>query len=271
MKRAPIFNAVAAMVPGIWNKPELIAQMDALLDAAGVNDIPSSYPFPISAIDASLLALVAPANVSEASLAAWVEPIQRACQKYEINSIRRISAFITTLAHEGGFIVGRRENMNYRSQRLAEVWPGRFAIGGKASNGPNALALALGGKPEEIANHVYANRMGNGPPESGDGWKYRGNGPPQLTGADNHRAFAEAIGKSVADATAYIGTLEGGIEAAAWFWDANDINRLADTPGISDETKRINGGTIGINDRQSKFDKLVAEFLRREKLRAAVS
>lgn len=268
MKRAPIFNAVAAMVPGIWNKPGLIAQMDALLDAAGVSDIPSAYPFPISAIDAKTLKKVAPANVSEAALEAWVEPIQRACLKYEINTIRRIAAFITTLAHEGGFAVGKRENMNYRAQRLAEVWPGRFAIGGKASNGPNPLALSLGGKPEEIANHVYANRMGNGPPQSGDGWKYRGNGPPQLTGADNHRAFAEAIGKSVDDAVEYIGTLEGGIEAAAWFWEENDINRLADTPGISDETKRINGGTVGIGDRQAKFNTLVDELLAAEKIHA---
>ena len=112
------------------------------------------------------------------------------------------------------------------------------------------------------------NRMGNGPPESGDGWKYRGNGPPQLTGADNHRAFAEAIGKSVDDAVAYIGTLEGGIEAAAWFWEENDINRLADTPGVADETKRINGGTVGIEDRQSKFNTLVDELLAAEKIHA---
>lgn len=268
MKRAPIFSAVAAMVPGIWNKPGLIAQMDALLDAAGVSDLPSAYPFPISAIDAKLLKKVAPANVSEAALEAWVEPIRRACLKYQINTIRRVAAFITTLAHEGGFVVGKRENMNYRAARLAEVWPGRFAI----SSGfpPSASANGFGplaARPP-IANHVYANRMGNGPPESGDGWKYRGNGPPQLTGADNHRAFAEAIGKSVDDAVAYIGTLEGGIEAAAWFWEENDINRLADTPGVADETKRINGGTVGIEDRQSKFNTLVDELLAAEKIHA---
>lgn len=267
MKRAPIFNAVAAMVPGIWNKPGLIAQMDALLDAAGVSDIPSAYPFPISAIDAKTLKKVAPANVSEAALEAWVEPIQRVCLKYEINTIRRIAAFITTLAHEGGFIVGRRENMNYSAKRLSEVWPTRYAKNG-VKGVPNSLAIGLGGKPEFIANDVYANRMGNGPAKSGDGWKYRGNGPPQLTGFDNHRAFAEAIGKSVDDAVEYIGTLEGGIEAAAWFWEENDINRLADTPGISDETKRINGGTVGIGDRQAKFNTLVDELLAAEKIHA---
>ena len=119
---------------------------------------------------------------------------------------------------------------------------------------------------QAIANDVYANRMGNGPPSSGDGWKYRGNGPPQLTGANNHKAFAEAVGMTVDEAIAWIGTVEGGIAAAAWFWDENDLNRLADTPGVEDETKAINGGTIGIGDRREKFNALVAELLRREKL-----
>lgn len=265
MNRKPIFDAVSSLVPGIWSTPGAIAAMDALLDRAGAGD-PGAYPFPISAIDVSLLELVAP-QLQRAVLAPWVEPIRKACVKYDINNIRRIAAFITTLAHEGGFLVGRRENMNYRAQRLAEVWPARFAIGGKASNGPNPLALALGSKPEEIANHVYANRMGNGPPASGDGWKYRGNGPPQLTGHDNHAAFAASIGMSIDDAIAFIGTIEGGVEAAAWFWEENDINRLADTPGVSDETKRINGGTNGLEDRTAKFNTLVAALLKREAAR----
>ena len=263
MDRKPVFSAVGALVPGIWNQPGAVEAMDRLLDLAKADVRPAGYPFPISAIDTALLVLVAP-HLRPEVLAPWVEPIRQACLRYEINTIRRVAAFITTLAHEGGFIVGRRENMNYSAKRLSEVWPGRFAVGGVKGT-PNQLAKALGGKPEEIANHVYANRMGNGPPASGDGWKYRGNGPPQLTGADNHRAFAAAVGKPLDEAVAWVGTINGGVAAAAWFWEENDINRLADTPGVSDETRRINGGETGLADRTEKFGILVAELLKREK------
>lgn len=228
----------------------------------------SAYPFPISAIDTDLLAMVAP-HLRPEVLAPWVEPIRRACARYQINTIRRIAAFITTLAHEGGFIVGRREGMKYSAKRMAQVWQ-RYATNPQAKavdRIPNARAIQLAAAGEQaIANDVYAERMGNGPPASGDGWRYRGNGPPQLTGANNHKAFAAEYGLAIEDAVAWIGTIEGGVAAAAWFWEENDINRLADTPGISDETRRINGGETGKADRQQKFDTLVAELLRREKL-----
>lgn len=227
----------------------------------------SAYPFPISAIDTDLLALVAP-HLTAAALAPWVDPIRKACARYRIDTIRRVAAFITTLAHEGGFIVGRRENMKYSAKRMAQVWQ-RYAANPNAKPAdriPNARALQLAAAGEQaIANDVYANRMGNGPATSGDGWKYRGNGPPQLTGADNHRAFAADIGMPLDQAVDYIGTVEGGVAAAAWFWEENDINRLADTPGVSDETKRINGGTTGLADRTEKFGILVDELLKRER------
>ncbi len=222
--------------------------------------------FPVSAIDVALLAVAAP-HLRVAVLEPWVAPIRAACIRYEIDNIRRVAAFITTLAHEGGFRVGARENMKYSAKRMAEVWA-RYAVnpGAKPKDRqPNALAIRLAAAGEQyIANDVYANRMGNGPPASGDGWKYRGNGPPQLTGANNHRAFARAVGMDVDAAVAWIGTIEGGVAAAGWFWDENDINRLADTPGVEDETIAINGGTIGIGDRRAIFNALVAELLRRE-------
>ena len=215
---------------------------------------PSGSEFPISAIDLSLLRLVS-SNATED----WVEPIKSACRDKDINTIRRVAAFITTLAHEGGFKTGVRENMNYSWQRLIEVWPSRFRAN-------PAKAKRLHRNPVAIANEVYANRMGNGPPSSGDGWRFRGNGGTQLTGRDNHTRFAKSVGMSVEKAAAWIeNTIAGSVAAAAWFWDVNNVNLLADTPGIADETKRINGGRIGIADRQSKFDKLVKELLRRER------
>ncbi len=258
--RKPVFAAVKHRLPDIWNDAGNILAMDNLLDAfgfprEGADEALHSIGGPIGMIDVELLGVAKP----EASdLAQWVEPIRKACLDYEINTIRRIAAFITTLAHEGGFKVGARENMNYSAERMAEVWPSRF-------RGPNALARSLHRKPEKIANHVYANRMGNGPPESGDGWRFRGNGPLQLTGRANHEAFAKAVGMTLDEAVQWIGTVEGGVMAAAWFWEENDINRLADTPGVSDETRRINGGEIGIRDRRAIFDRLVDAMLERER------
>ncbi len=213
------------------------------------------YAFPIAAIDGKLLKVATP-HKGEVELELWAEPIRAACQRFEINTIRRVAAFLTTLAHEGGFKIGARENMNFSATRLVEVWPTRF----------NAFSAAeFAGKPEDIANMVYADRMGNGPPESGDGWRFRGNGPIQLTGRDNHQAFANAMGMSLDEAVVWIGTIEGGVMAAAWFWDVNLINVLADTPGISDETRRINGGLIGLQQRTAIFDRLVAALLKRER------
>lgn len=256
--RKKIFDCVNDLMPGVWNIPGTISMMDGLVDlfeAQGNGSI-------IHEIDVALLRVAMPTRTTSA-LALWVEPIKQACLKFEIDNIRRVAAFITTLAHEGGFRVGARENMNYSAKRLSEVWPRRFGRGGKAGD-PNAVARALGGRPEEIANSVYANRMGNGPPSTGDGWRFRGNGPIQLTGRDNHEAFAKAMGMALDDAVEWIGTIEGGIMSAAWFWDINDINRLADTPGISDETKRINGGEIGIISRRKIFNALVGELLKRK-------
>lgn len=263
MERAPIFAAVGKLIPGIWSVPGAIPLMDRLIDMAPAGTAAPSdkLPFPISAIDVDLLALVSP-HVKREDLAPWVEPLRKACLRFEINTIRRVAAFIANLAHESGFVVKARENMNYSAHRMAEVWPTRFR---GAWNAPTALARAIEHKPEEIANHVYANRMGNGPPESGDGWRFRGNGPLQLTGRANHAAFAAAMGVGIDEAVVWIGTIEGGVMSAAWFWEENDINRLADTPGVEDEVRKINGGKVGLSHRKALFDALVARLLLIEK------
>lgn len=268
--RKPIFEAIKAARGGKPFAEMEVAQIDDLCQRLGVprEGAPPSANVTIplggalALLDVSVLRAACPER-SEADLEPWLEPIRQACARYEINTIRRLAAFLTTLGHESGFIPGREENLNYSAKRLSEVWPNRFRDGhGK----PNALALSIAGNPERIANIVYANRMGNGPPESGDGWRYRGVGPPQLTGLSNHKAFAKAMGMTIDDAEVYIRTLEGGVMAAAWFWEENDINRFADTPGISDETKRINGGVNGLADRQTRFDRVVGRFLELERL-----
>lgn len=211
----------------------------------------------INLIDVSVLKAAAP-DRTDALLAPWVDPIKVACVKFEIDRVRRIAAFIGNIAVESGFVPGREENLNYSAGRMSQVWPGRFSDG---HGGANMRARELDHNPEAFANVVYANRMGNGPPESGDGWRFRGIGPMQLTGRDNHQRFAKAMGMTLDQAEAYIRTLDGGVMSAAWFWEANDINRLADTPGVADETRKINGGHTGLADRKSRFDRVVARLL----------
>jgi putative chitinase len=206
----------------------------------------------IATVDAGLLALVS--DQPRAELEKWVAPIRAACIKFEINTVRRVAAFIAQMAHESG-LKPRSEDLNYRAQRLVEVWHGRFPT--------LAAAQPYAHNPEKLANKVYAGRMGNGDEASGDGWRFRGGGPLQNTGRANWEGFAASMGMTLDEALAYGRTLEGGIMAAAWFWETNDINRLADTPGVADETRRINGGENGLADRTAKFDRVVAEMLRR--------
>lgn len=235
----------------------LAALIDFTLKSAGGGTAVAAAPTgsasgPIALISADLLHVGCPER-STVELAPWVEPVKAACVRFEINTVRRVAAFIAQIAHESGF-QARSENLNYRAERLCEVWPNRF---------PNiGVASQYAHNPERLANKVYGGRMGNGDEASGDGWRFRGVGPLQVTGRANMTAFAAAIGKSVDDALAYAQTLEGGIMAAAWFWEDNDINRLADTPGVGDETRRINGGENGLADRTARFNELVAALLK---------
>lgn len=216
--------------------------------------LPQTQTPAIVMVDASLLKLVAPAAPR---LDEWAYAIRDACARFEINTIRRVAAFIAQMAHESGMIVGREENLNYSAARLTQVWPSRFPT--------IAAAEPYARNPEKLANKVYANRMGNRDEASGDGWRFRGAGPGQLTGADNWHGFAAAMDMSIDQALAFGRDLRGGVMAFAWFWEENDLNRLADTPGVNDETRRINGGEHGLADRKAKFDALVAEMLRRER------
>jgi putative chitinase len=222
---------------------------------------------PIDLITVAVLRAACPER-SDLDLSPWVDPIRAACRRFAINTIRRIAAFIAQMAHESGMKPGREESFAYSAQRMAEVWPARYALDPKATvKRPNALAVRLAAAgAQAIANNVYANRMGNGNEASGDGWANRGAGPGQLTGLDNWRAFAAAIGMSLEAARAYGRTIEGGVMSFAWFWEENDINRLADSPGVSDETQAINGGQTGLNDRKRRFDATVAALLAAERV-----
>ena len=114
--------------------------------------------------------------------------------------------------------------------------------------------MAYARNPEKIANRVYANRMGNGDEASGDGFRYRGRGLIQVTGKDNYFWFASSHEITPEEAAEYMQTFEGAAQRACWYWETASLNKLADASDILTMTKRINGGTIGLEDRKKHYE-----------------
>lgn len=176
----------------------------------------------------------------------WYAALDKILPDYDINTPQRIAAFIAQCAHESGGFRAIKENLNYRAVTLRKVFPKYFP--------DDATANAYAGKPEMIANRVYGGRMGNGPEESGDGYRYCGRGLIQLTGKDNYTRYAQSLEISVEEASEHLTTFEGCVQSAAWFWEANNLNQYADKGDILTLTKRINGGTIGLEDRIKHYN-----------------
>lgn len=179
----------------------------------------------------------------------WHRVLVQLLPDYEINTPQRIAAFIAQCAHESGGFMILKENLNYRAATLRKIFPKYFPT--------DAMAAEYAAKPnkqEAIANLVYANRMGNGGPETGDGFRYCGRGLIQLTGKQNYSWFAASIGISVEEASEYLQTFEGAAQSACWFWESNNLNRFADVGDIKGLTKAINGGFIGLEDRIHHYE-----------------
>jgi putative chitinase len=171
----------------------------------------------------------------------WHSAMERCLPDYDINTPQRVAAFMAQCGHESGNFKFLKENLKYRAASLVKVWPRYF---------PNMdIANQYAGNEEKIANRAYANRMGNGPEASGDGWRFCGRGLIQLTGRNNYQSFADSIETDINDIPAYLATFEGAVQSACWFWETNNLNKWADAGDMLNLTKRINGGTIGLDDR----------------------
>ena len=172
--------------------------------------------------------------------------------KYSINTPFRQAMFLAQCSHESAGFKYKAENLNYSAESLNKVFPKYFK-----NSGRDAAAYAR--NPEKIANVVYANRMGNGDTVSGDGYKFRGRGYIQLTGKENYTKFAAKAGLSLEEAVAYCETDKGALESALYFWDRENLNSLCVESDVDGSclkvTKRINGGTNGLDDRKNKFKK----------------
>jgi putative chitinase len=175
----------------------------------------------------------------------WYEALSQCLPDYDINTPRRVAAFIAQCSHESGGFKFLSENLNYRAESLMRVWPKYFK--------DLATAQRYAHNPERIANRAYANRMGNGDEASGDGWRFCGRGLIQLTGKDNYQAFADSIETELEDIPHYLATFEGAVQSACWFWETNNLNKWADAGDITTLTKKINGGTLGLDERMKHY------------------
>jgi len=179
---------------------------------------------------------------------AWHTSLSAFLPIYGIKTGLRVAAFLAQTSHESGKYKFIEENLNYSDKGLLKVFPKYF-------NESNVLEYAR--KPEAIANRVYANRMGNGDEASGDGYRYRGRGLIQLTGKSNYSAFGEKLNMDLEDVPTYLSTYDGAVESACWFWHKTNLNPLADIGDILTMTKKINGGTHGLSERQSEFSRIL--------------
>jgi putative chitinase len=175
----------------------------------------------------------------------WCNALNAILPDYGIDTPQRVAAFVAQCAHESGNFRFLTENLNYRATSLRALFKKYFPT--------DELAQQYEKKPEKIANRIYGGRMGNGPEESGDGFRFCGRGLIQLTGRDNYTWFAESIESSLEETVEYLQTFEGAVQSACWFWETNNLNQWADKDDILTLTKRINGGTIGLADREKHY------------------
>ena len=176
----------------------------------------------------------------------WYDAMLEILPLWELDTVERVAMFIAQCGHESGGFRVVSENLNYSAKALNTIFPKYFKRAGRDANEYHR-------QPEKIANVIYANRMDNGDTESGDGWRFRGGGLIQLTGRYNYTKFAEAVEMDIDSAVDYVRTQKGAIDSACWFWDTNNLNKWADDMDIVGATKRINGGTIGLDDRKKHY------------------
>lgn len=166
---------------------------------------------------------------------------------FGLNSIYRQAAFLAQTGHESANFQAVSENLNYSQRALLSVFKKYFPT--------EDLAAAYARQPEKIANRVYGNRMGNGPEESGDGWKFRGRGLIQLTGKNNYEACASELYINLIEEPEWLETPQGAVQSALWYWNKNDLNSYADREDLRGMTRVINGGYHGFADRIARYEK----------------
>lgn len=198
-----------------------------------------------------------------------VNSINSTFDRFQINTPLRECHFLAQILHETGNLRLVKENLNYSADGLANTFPNRYGLKDSAGKYmknnlgriiPNPLAVKLERKPMEIANNLYCDRMGNGNEASGDGYKFIGRGWIQTTGRANYTAFSNFIKVDCVTHPEFLETPQYAALSAGYYWDINKLNSYADKDDILGITKKINGGTKGLDDRTAKL-KLLKSIL----------
>jgi putative chitinase len=181
--------------------------------------------------------------------ASWYPALVDILPKYQINTEKRVSAWLAQCGHESGDFNILQENLNYSAKGLKTVFSKYFLT--------EEMANQYQRNPEKIANYVYGNRMGNGPENTGDGFKFRGRGLIQITGKQNYTACSEALygSKILLENPDLLVEIDGAVRSACWFWNSRKLNTEADKEDHVALTKKINGGTHGLDDRIARYNR----------------
>ena len=209
--------------------------------------MPNTSAAPIAQDETIPLTSALSAAAPKVDVGTWVPALNTAFAKYGLNTDKRMAAAIGQFLVEAGAAFSAiAENLNYKSaDRLAAIFPSAF---------PNAQAAqAFVGNPVALGNHVYANKLGNGDEQSGDGYRFRGHGLVQLTGRASYVQFGATIGKSAEDAAAYCATPEGAAMSGCWFLSSHGCLSLADAWDISGITRIVNGKAMLENAQRTAF------------------
>lgn len=188
------------------------------------------------------------ACISNATISQWYGPLCEILPQYGINTKLRVAGWLSQTGHESGSFKFMQENLNYGSKGLLATFPRYFPT--------QALADSYQRKPEKIANRVYGGRMGNGVESTGDGWKFRGRGIIQITGKDNYRNCSLALygTEILLEQPEILQTIDGAVRSACWYWNSRNINVDADNRDVLAMTRKINGGTHGLDDRTARYN-----------------
>lgn len=171
----------------------------------------------------------------------WVDALNETFQRFDISTPARQASFIGQCGHECANFKVLEENLNYRAETLMKLWKSRFPT--------IEVANEYARNPKKIANKVYASRMGNRDEASGDGYRFRGRGCIQLTGHANYFHAGQACGEDFVMQPDLVATPKYAAMTAGWFWNTHKLNQFADRQDFTLMTKKINGGTIGLDDR----------------------
>lgn len=204
-------------------------------------------------VTADQLGRIAP--TARARIQLMLEPLNAAMAEFAIDSPKRQAAFLAQCAHESAEFSHLEENLNYSADGLLQTFKGRFTAG---------EADDYSRHPQRIANRVYANRMGNGDEESGDGWRYRGRGLIQVTGRDNYKTIGSGLNVELLMRPELLATPELACRSAALFWKAHGLNELADAEKFDQITRIVNGMfrelRFGDRDRYAYYEAACAQF-----------